>query len=225
MVADPGRSQQQVEALLVRVVGHLGAASGVVDRRAEVDVESTAVAVGHLGRALGDLEFALGEGPVRDCWSGSRPVLVADLGREAARWPALVPAATAAGLCAVHAFPLVLGAARLGVLSLCFDHPRALDDAEVGYTLVVAEVVTSVVLTSMDPEVDPDGLDAPGPQGGHIRSEVHQAQGMVMVQLGVGPGEAMARMRACAYAEGIGLDAVALQIVDGRRTMPRDEDT
>jgi hypothetical protein len=45
------------------------------------------------------------------------------------------------------------------------------------------------------------------------RAELFQAQGMVMVQLGITIGEAMARMRAYAYAENRRLGEVARDIV------------
>ncbi|HYO19423.1 MAG TPA: ANTAR domain-containing protein [Dermatophilaceae bacterium] len=54
------------------------------------------------------------------------------------------------------------------------------------------------------------------------RLEVYQAQGMLMVDLGVGIGEAMARLRAYAYAEGRALSDVANDIVNGRMTLERD---
>jgi hypothetical protein len=45
------------------------------------------------------------------------------------------------------------------------------------------------------------------------RAELFQAQGMVMVQLGISVGQAMARMRAYAYAENRRLGEVARDIV------------
>ena len=62
---------------------------------------------------------------------------------------------------------------------------------------------------------DLDGALAP-------RLEVYQAQGMVMVDLGVGVDEAMARLRAHAYAEGRPIAAVARDIVAGKLTLDRD---
>jgi len=45
---------------------------------------------------------------------------------------------------------------------------------------------------------------------------VHQASGMVSAQLEVGVGEALARLRARAFADGTGLGAVARQVVARR---------
>jgi AmiR/NasT family two-component response regulator len=54
------------------------------------------------------------------------------------------------------------------------------------------------------------------------RAELFQAQGMVMVQLGVPIGEALARMRAYAYAHGRRLDQVAADVLARRLHFDRD---
>ena len=53
----------------------------------------------------------------------------------------------------------------------------------------------------------------------HVRDEVYQAQGMVMVDLGVTLEVALARMRASAFAEGLSLQA-ARRGHRGRPTRP-----
>jgi AmiR/NasT family two-component response regulator len=52
---------------------------------------------------------------------------------------------------------------------------------------------------------------------------VYQAQGMVMIQLGVPLGEAMARLRAHAYAQDRTLGSVARDIVARTLTLEADE--
>jgi AmiR/NasT family two-component response regulator len=54
------------------------------------------------------------------------------------------------------------------------------------------------------------------------RLEVYQAQGMLMVDLGVGIDEAMARLRAHSYSEERTISAVARDIVAGRLILERD---
>jgi hypothetical protein len=66
-----------------------------------------------------------------------------------------------------------------------------------------------------------------GPLGGPAAEidrhpQLFQAQGMVMVQLGIGIDEALARMRACAYAENLRLGEVARDIVERRLRLDRD---
>jgi AmiR/NasT family two-component response regulator len=48
------------------------------------------------------------------------------------------------------------------------------------------------------------------------RAEVHQATGMISVQLGVGLEEAFVRLRAHAFASNAGLGDVAAEVVDRR---------
>ena len=54
------------------------------------------------------------------------------------------------------------------------------------------------------------------------RAEVYQAQGMVMVDLGVTLAEAMARLRGHAYAENRYLSDVARDVVAGKLTLDLD---
>ena len=64
-----------------------------------------------------------------------------------------------------------------------------------------------------------DGLD----EAIEHRAEVFQAQGMVMVQLGVPLAEALVRIRAHAYAHDRPLNKVAADIVARRRRFDQDQ--
>ena len=78
-----------------------------------------------------DLEFTLGEGPCIDVVRTSSPVLTADLNDWhdiiVECWPAFLEGAGAAGVRAVFAFPLRIGAITLGALDLYRDRPGDLD--------------------------------------------------------------------------------------------------
>jgi AmiR/NasT family two-component response regulator len=54
------------------------------------------------------------------------------------------------------------------------------------------------------------------------RAEVHQATGMVLVQLGIGPADALARMRAHAFVNQRLLIDVARDVVDRRLVFTED---
>ena len=54
------------------------------------------------------------------------------------------------------------------------------------------------------------------------RHEVYQAQGMIMVQLGVPLADAMVRIRAYAYAHNKRLNDVAADIVAGKLVLEPD---
>lgn len=177
---------------------------------------------------LDDLQFTLGEGP---CWDAARdggPVLVGDVcGAAGERWPTFAAAATAAGVRAVFAFPVQVGAIRLGVVVLVGARPGLLGGRGVADALTVADVVA---LTLIDTAAhDPPGATGRPrpPEGPDLswlrRSEVHQATGMVMAQLGVGAQEALARLRAHAFAQGRATDEVAREIVGRRLRLDDDQ--
>jgi AmiR/NasT family two-component response regulator len=95
--------------------------------------------------------------------------------------------------------------------------PAALDRA-----LSFADVATDAVLQGQQTAVsgqDGTALDAAFDD----RFQLYQAQGMVMVQLGVDLEEAMARLRAYAYARGRPLGEVADDVVARRLTLTVDE--
>jgi hypothetical protein len=85
--------------------------------------------------------------------------------------------------------------------------------ADLTLALTFADVATSTLLHGHDaPSPDDDGFgDALG-----SRSELFQAQGMVMVQIGGSLADAMARIRAYAYGEDRPIREVAADIVAGR---------
>ncbi len=60
---------------------------------------------------------------------------------------------------------------------------------------LATEILPTRSETSADGEIDPGLRGVPG-----LRNEVHQAQGTVMVALGISLVEALARMRAHAFA-------------------------
>ena len=73
-----------------------------------------------------ELQVTLGEGPCVDAFQTRRAVLVPDLAANAARWPMYAPAAYGSGVAAAFAFPLQVGAARLGVLDVFRARPGPL---------------------------------------------------------------------------------------------------
>jgi ANTAR domain-containing protein/GAF domain-containing protein len=175
-------------------------------------------------RSIDELEFSLGEGPGRDAFLGSRPVLTPDLEKAFHRWPGYVPAALAAGVRASFAFPMLIGAARLGVLHLHSPRTRTLTDHETATSLMLTELATEIVLDTYAPDGKHIPADVPllGPDD--HRDQIYQAQGMVMVGLGVSLREALARMRAHAFATNQELAAVAGDILAGRTHLEPDPD-
>lgn len=195
-------------------------ASGVgVTVMAENDVRGISVASDPDSERIEELQFVLGEGPCIDALADRRPVLTADLSDiSPTRWPGYAPAAYGAGIRAVFAFPLQIGAAGLGVMDVFRRRVGPLTADELSTALIFADVTVAAML---DRQEAAPGQDTDVEVNYH--AELFQAQGMVMVQLGVSIGEALVRMRAYAYAENRRLDDVARDVVN--RTLHFERDT
>jgi GAF domain-containing protein len=173
---------------------------------------------------LEELQFTLGEGPGSDAFSSGSPVLVPDLGEGALRerWPGFAVAGLMAGAAAVFAFPLVLGAIQVGVLGLYRKTPGPLSPGALADVLICADTALMLLLNSRA-GMDGDGASAQLANGwSDDHAQVYQATGMVSAQRGVGLEEALAVLRAHAFAEDLTLDEVAASVV-GRRLRLDDD--
>lgn len=163
-----------------------------------------------------ELHFSLGEGPGLEAWEARAPVIEGDLAaRGSVRWPMFAPVAVEQSVSAVFAFPMALGRIRIGVLMLYRERAGDLSADELAYGLVLAGVATNAVLSLQAgaPSGELHGMLAGEPP--HW-AEIHQATGMVSVQLGVSLDEAFVRLRAHAFAQSLSLRGLASQIVNRR---------
>lgn len=171
-----------------------------------------------------DLQYTLGEGPCVDAFQQDRPVLEPDLVDPITpRWLGFTPPAVQAGVRAVFGFPLQVGTVRLGALNLYRERPGPLTDEQYADCLVLAGVAAQAVL-AMQAEAPPGLLAAELEQGANLRFVVHQASGMVAVQLAVSVAEALVRLRAYAFANNRSIDEVAEEVV-GRKLRFADDTT
>jgi GAF domain len=170
---------------------------------------------------LGEIPFEVGEGPCLDAFTIARPVLVRDLlGEGQSRWPGYVSAVRDDGVRAVYAFPLHVGAVRFGVLELYGDRTRSLSSDELSLALVFAQATTDSLLepSSGSSVALLEDRNAEGIAGGMGHwVEIHQAQGMVTVDLGVDLAGALALMRAHAFSRDLPLLELARMILAGER--------
>lgn len=212
-----GRLQRLCRAAAAAVPASGVGVSVMSDAGPQLTVASSA-----LHAEVEELQFTVGEGPCLAAVASGAPVLTSDLaGSAVRRWPGYAPAALERGICAVFAFPLQVGAARLGALDV-YQHrvgplsaealPLVLDFARVA---VVDLLDAGRSLDDATPSED-DLLDGD-------RSELYQAQGMVMVQLGVTLAEAMSRLRAHAFTHDRRLRDVAEDVVARRITFTEDD--
>jgi hypothetical protein len=173
------------------------------------------------GTRLDDVQYTLGQGPALDAARQGSPYLMPDLERATTtRWPLFVVEAMALGVRAVFALPLRLGAARIGALVChrCAVGPlsqRALDDA-----LAVSDALAVFLIAGF-----PKEAETPGPAIASMdlhRAEVHQATGMLSVQLRISLPAALVRLRGHAYASGRSINDVARDVLDRRLRLPDD---
>ena len=224
--AQPSRVDNGVGAglnrLCLAVTRSLDMSGAVITLRSTDGSEAIAAASDGTSRALAKLEFGAGEGPSRAAFEGGRPVLVSDLDDPAdAPWIGYAPAATKSGVRGVFAFPLHRSGARFGVLTMLTRTRRHLDEQETSRCLALAELATELLLASSDAttdgEIDPDlksSLD--------FRSEIYQAQGMVMASLATDLPTALARLRSHAFLEGRPLLDVAVDVIERRLTLTQE---
>jgi GAF domain-containing protein len=165
-----------------------------------------------------DLQFTLGEGPCVDAARFGTPILVPDLNTPddivVDRWPAFIEGAGAAGVRAVFAFPLRIGAINVGVLDVYRSEPGPLRDGQLRAALLAADAAALALLhadTAYD-DLFSDNVEA---LSGY-QLQVHQATGIVQVQLGVPTEEAFLMLRARAFALGRPLVDVATDVVARR---------
>ncbi|MGZ4247479.1 MAG: GAF and ANTAR domain-containing protein, partial [Solirubrobacteraceae bacterium] len=211
-----GDSSSTLDRLCGAAVRLLALRGAGISLMVDGELRGTAGVSGPGVRAVQELQFELGEGPCVDAWASKEPVLEPDLANpKVVRWPAFATGAVAAGVLAVFAFPLLLGAIRIGVLVLYRDRPSALDADGLAYGLVLADLSTWVIL-GLQSGAPPDALHELLAAEPPHWAEVHQATGIVAVQLGVGLDEAFVRLRAYAFAEGLPLREVARDVVAKR---------
>ncbi len=188
-----------------------------------------------------ELQFTLGEGPGPDAVRTGSPVMEPDLDRvRPDRWPALLPPARDMGVHGVCCFPLGIGAIRVGVLTVLCDGDRTMSVQQSADATALAAALTGALLNGdgrrqrgEDGDGDGDlsgngnggpvlGMFLDRPTGLH-RAAVHQATGMISVQLGVTMEEALLRLRARAYSSERPLGEVADDVV-ARRLRFNDND-
>lgn len=180
----------------------------------------TAAASDTTSMAVEELQFTLGRGPCKAAYSAGRPVLVPDLnagGEE--MWQGYAAAASEYGVRSVFAFPLQYGTARIGALDVYRSQTGDLSELHTLRALTFAEVAMRGLLDASERS---GGMAALFTADTETRLEIYQAQGMVMVQLGVGAPEALSRMRAHAFATETRLSQVADDVIGRTLHMERD---
>jgi hypothetical protein len=167
---------------------------------------------------VAELQVTLGEGPATEALGHDHPVLVPALSSSASiqRWPAFAPAAVEAGVPAVFAFPLVMGAISVGALEIHRGREGDLSAAELTEALLFADAALPRVLDHLSGPDTVEGPDLPSSGFEYRWMVVHQATGIISVQLNSDLTVAFLRLRAHAYLTGRRLSQVANDVVERR---------
>jgi hypothetical protein len=182
---------------------------------------------GEMCRRLDELQFTFGEGPCLDSVRDGAPVLVADLNDPGERrWPAFSEGLLAAGVHAVFALPVAIARDHIGALDLFKRDSGPLTAADLAGGLLAAQLAALPLLDLMTADVDWDTAAHGGDGWDRLASlervEVYQATGMIIGALGVGPAEALVRLRAYAFAHRMTVSELAWGLVE--RKIPLDSE-
>ncbi|MBZ4015265.1 ANTAR domain-containing protein [Streptomyces purpurogeneiscleroticus] len=169
---------------------------------------------------LEDLQFTLGEGPSLEAARAGAICLMADVSSApGARWAGFLPAVTQLDVRAVFAFPLRLGSMKMGALTGHRRRPGMMSGESIDHALTLCDALTDFLLRMRLPPPSPgDAARTPQRAAGLLRlhrAEVHQATGMIAVQLGIPLPAAQSRLRAEAFATGRDITDVASAVVRG----------
>jgi hypothetical protein len=226
---------------MVAVAETSGADSALLSLFGHHQAEAFVVTSDNIAAAAHDLEVTLAEGPGRDAMSGHRLVAASD-GALERRWPMYGPAAASLGIYAAAAVPLGVPDQCLGALTVFSLHPAEhLGTESLG---TVADALTHTMLLSGERAyggtVQAGGDESgSGGRAGHIAAElsqlplpdegdhlaiVHQAAGMVAGERGCGIGDALAIIRARAFADSKPVEEIAAEVVSRELALYPDLD-
>ena len=153
-----------------------------------------------------DSQDVLREGPSLDAFRTGTAVCGLSHAEQDSRWPMLTQALDREGrLVLLHAFPMRPDSEVLGVVTAYQTHERGLSRtcAEAQF---LADAIGVAVLGGMDANDDSDQLWV-------TRDQVSQATGMVVAQLKITPADALALLRAHAFAHGTTVAEVSRGII------------
>jgi hypothetical protein len=167
------------------------------------------------GRAhdLVSLEVTHQEGPGTDCCSSGEQVLNARLATAASRWPGFAPAAEAAGIAVVSAFPLRCRERIVGAISV-LSPGSLITTADTDRVQLLARAAAISIVQQR--EIRRSLLTATQLQRAlDSRVIIEQAKGAVAARLGITPDDAFGLLRDYARRESRPLREVASQAIAG----------
>lgn len=167
-------------------------------------------------RLLEEAQQVVGEGPAVDALRIGGPVFRPARidGRQDTVWDPLAEQLWPETVGSVCSSPVQFGAVVLAVVTVSAPGAVTSSAAIVREVLVTAEGIGQAMLVG-DASATPSAIS---PLVEPLRMVVHQATGMVSVQMGVPLREALLALRAAAFASSVSLTNIARQVVRGERS-------
>lgn len=163
-----------------------------------------------LAAGLEDLQDVVGQGPSLSAYQQGTAFTMTVRDQPDARWPEFSRAAwhRLGTVLRIDAYPMRPSDDTFGVLSMYFTTAEPLESSDAAQFL--ADAVGAALLR------DPLPAEESGADKGiwSARAQLHQATGMVIAQLHIPPDDALAILRAHAYAHDTTLAEIARQVVN-----------
>lgn len=182
----------------------------------------TLSATNEAARRIEELQDVLREGPSLDAFRTGEAVGGLVPAEQAGRWPMLSESLRSmAEHLVLHSYPMRPDATVLGVLTVHQNHDRG-----IGLPRREAQFLADAVGVAMLGELDTDAiLEARyGDHTWHEQDAIAAATGMVIAQLRISPADALAVLRAHAYAHDTTLVRVSEQVLARRMDFRAGDD-
>jgi hypothetical protein len=224
-MTSPSQPPSSLQLLCVACVDLLGVDGAGISIMTASGAGGSVGASGALAAQVEEWQFSLGEGPCKQAFTAGRPVIVSDVAADTlghvAGWPVFADTIRQVGINAIFAFPLLIYGQAIGVLDIFREQPGRLSSEQTGVARAFADLAATLLHAEVETAQKADG----GGTGDEniYRFEVHQASGMVSVQLGIGTQEALLRLRGRAFAEGRTVTELATDVVARRLRFDEDD--
>jgi len=180
-----------------------------------VGAQSTIGASDVLAARLDQLQFDLGEGPRWETARTGLPSGTDDVHRDPQEaWPVFSAAAAELGVGALFSFPIRMGNQLLGVADLYRHEAGGLGSEATARALAVSHQVAGAAVDAASRSAG--SLEEASSGAAGFRRGVHQAIGMILMQLDVDAAQAFAVLRGYAFSHDLSVDDVAREIVARR---------
>jgi transcriptional regulator with GAF, ATPase, and Fis domain len=219
-----GEATHSADALCASFVTELGVSGASISVVSYLGRQSTICSSDATVARAEALQFELGEGPHWEALESRAPVLCSDLdATDESRWPLFIDAARGLGIHAIFAFPMLMGAALVGVVDLYSTTARTVDrDFVARASHAASRAAHASVQRALHSAAHHASEETP--MAPALRREVHQATGMILSQLEISATAAFARLQGHAFVTGRPIEDIARDVVLGNLVLSNTGD-